>query len=369
VSIAQEFPTSRRAEVEAAAKVGTRIVALDGLRAVAVSVVILSHLFRTTFEGGFLGVDIFFVISGYIITERLLREHNATGTLSLSRFYVRRMKRLWPALLLLIVVATMLSLSTGRAWGKPMPPSAVWRDAVFAITSTMNIASAGAFGGQSFLGHTWSLAAEEQFYLIWPAVLLIALRGRFREHLPVMLLGAIGIVSLWRIVLTLHGAPPLRTYMGPDTRADALLFGCLLALVGTSRLPQRLLRLWIIPSAVLAYIVLHASLASSMVPIFGYSVIALCSAWLVAASAEDDGLFARALSLRPVQWAGLRSYSLYLWHPIVVGLLEETHMRERYAALIALPVIALLAEVSYRVAENALVNIRPPDRPSRRAST
>jgi peptidoglycan/LPS O-acetylase OafA/YrhL len=328
-----------------------RIVGLDGLRAAAILPVLLVHALPDWFSGGLIGVDLFFVISGYIISRGLLLEHEATGTISIRGFYRRRVRRILPPLVTLIVAVLALGTAIGSEWSPWLTYRAQWLEALAALSSTMNWWRGFGHGGLSYLGHTWSLSFEEQFYLVWPVTLLVLLRLLPRRRVPGLLIGAILLVVVWRSALALGGASVDRTYFGFDTRADALLVGCLLAVVGTSGLPEWTRRWWVLPAAAFAAMLFLAETNQRWLPLGGFTVIAMLAGWLVAAAVNAQGVLKDILSHRVVQWIGLRSYSLYLWHAPALGIVRLFGVRR----LIGLPLFFLLsfalAALSYHFIE------------------
>ncbi|MCM3926303.1 acyltransferase, partial [Frankia sp. AiPs1] len=206
---------------------GGRNPALDGVRALAVLCVLVFHM--DSLPGGYLGVDVFFVLSGFLITGQLLAERDRTGGVSLGRFYLRRAYRLLPAfwVLALVGLTAVVLLGIGTAGERSefldsLAASALYVNNYFQVVRQST--------GAGWLGHTWSLSLEEQFYLLWPLVLVALCRWPWvARRLPVVLLGGAAGVALWRNALVTSGAPGTRTYFALDTRADALLVGCALA--------------------------------------------------------------------------------------------------------------------------------------------
>jgi peptidoglycan/LPS O-acetylase OafA/YrhL len=288
--------------------------ALDGVRALAVAPVVGVHAFGLPHEGN-LGVDLFFVLSGFLITTLLLEERAATGRISFSAFYRRRAARLMPGLVLMLAIYTIVT--------RGADPWAV----VFGATYTSNIAhlldpSSGPFA----LGHLWSLAQEEQFYLLWPPLLLLLVR-----RWPALLTRLIGLmilaVVLEKVVLLSTGASLLRVYGGPDTHADPILVGCLFGvLFATGRAPK--VGRFGGPIALTA--VVGGVVTAEWVPILHATSIlrtafAVACAFLILAGIEGRSV-ARALSMRPFTFLGRISYSLYLWHVPIVAAAGATAM-------------------------------------------
>ncbi|MCU1452264.1 MAG: putative O-acetyltransferase [Acidimicrobiales bacterium] len=300
--------------------------ALDGLRALAVAVVVGYHLGRL--PGGFLGVDLFFVISGYLITTLLLGEVRSTGGVSLRRFWVRRFRRLLPALLVVLIAVTV----AGNAWLPSWRLGGLRTDALATLGYVANwrfIASGQSYFasgiGPSPLRHAWSLGIEEQFYVVWPVLVLLVLRfGRHRARAGVALVAGVGIVASVAWMAHLSSAADLsRPYYGTDSRAFTLLAGVLLAAVlapgrGRRAKPRAWRRTALAtlgPPALVAAGVAVAVAANDHRWMYrgGFVACASVAAALVAASTSDRGPFVWLLSVRPLRWIGRVSYGIYLW--------------------------------------------------------
>lgn len=334
-------------------KQSSRIAELDGLRAIAITLVILYHLSRVLFRGASMGVDIFFVISGYIITAGLLAERRRDGNISIKKFYLRRVRRIWPALIATVIFTLVSGAVIGENYLKP---------AGEALGSFMNWALAFRFAdpGLPALNHTWSLSTEEQFYLVWPLTLTLILRWR-RNSVVCALAVAIAAVTAWRYVLHFSGAPFERIHFAFDTRADQLLIGCLLAMIGARRLPALLSRMWFVPAAMLALVALLLPARVPLMATAGYTVIGISSAWLVTAAVEPVPIFSRLMTLPFVQWAGLRSYSLYLWHYPIYHLIDIANLPFVLKSVLLVAFTAFAAEISYRFIETPFLKRRVPD--------
>ena len=302
--------------------------ALDGTRAVAVLAVIGYHFGFTWVPGGFLGVDIFFVLSGYLITSLLLGEYDATHRIALADFWARRVRRLLPALLLLL-----LAVSVWVYWFAPVETwMARRRDLLWTLfyganwhfidTSQDYFAK---YAGASPLLHTWSLAIEAQFYFLWPLVFFAMVRIlRCRRWLMEAICVDAALASTIRMATLYDSAGISRSYYGTDSRAQELLVGVALALLSTRTSSQvRRRSLHIVLGVTLAAVVASfLLLLHDRTPFYyrgGSLVFALVVAgliWIVESS--PSGTLARALSLPPLPWIGRISYGLYLWHWFVI---------------------------------------------------
>ncbi|MFC9848465.1 acyltransferase family protein [Streptomyces sp. NPDC060223] len=330
--------TAGRGFPSAVQRVG-RVNGLDGLRTLAVATVLVYHVRPDILPGGSVGVDVFFTISGFVITRLLLAEYARTGTVGMSAFYRRRWRRLVPALFALCAVCAVLALTTSlRSFDGHLLA------VLLAATFLMNIVRAVQPGVYSDvtgpLAHTWSLGVEEQFYLVWPPVMILLLK-RLRARTVLIITAVLCTLPVvWRLSLWAPDAAH-RIYNSTDTRADQLLAGALVAVV-LARLPAgdpRLerLRVW---AGRLAWPALAAlALTAWQVPItggtgwwtpawytVGFLAVAVASATLVAGlELRPRGTLSRLLSLPPLAWTGRNlSYGMYLWHyPIarVLGLL------------------------------------------------
>jgi len=321
------------------------IPALDGVRACAALAVIGLHVAKSVLPGGYIGVDIFFVLSGFLITSLLVREADETRALDLPRFYVRRALRLLPALAALCAVQALVlaALPAARLRGPDLEGLAT------AATYTSSFfAAAGANLG--WFTHTWSLSDEEVFYLAWPVVILL-LRGS--RHLAPVVFAITGAAIGWHLVVALASGVD-RVYYPPDMRAEQLLIGCSLAVaVSRYRIQVPATAGGVAAAGLLAF-GLGAGHLALMTYLRGWTtLIAVASAVLVGAVATGNGTWLNRLFAGPPQlWLGRRSYGLYLWHPLAL-LLVITYGPG--SAMLRLPIVLLLsvamAAASYRFVE------------------
>ncbi|WP_078490689.1 acyltransferase family protein [Streptomyces scopuliridis] len=360
------FPSALRAD--------GRVRGVDGLRALAVGVVIVYHLEPGLLPGGALGVDVFFTISGFVITRLLLAEFARTGDVAMRSFYWRRWLRLVPALLAVCAVCAVLALTTRL-------PSfdGAWAAIVLAATFLMNIVRAAQPGtyssDTSLLSHTWSLSVEEQFYLFWPPVLVLLLR-RVGARTVLLCATALCLLPLvWRFILW-NPTAAHRIYNGVDTRADQLLAGAVLAVL-VARLhtdDPRLaaLRRWSARLAwpalgVLALIVWYVPMTGASawtMPWYtvGFLVTAVLSATVVAAlELQPRTWLSRGLSLAPLVWVGRNlSYGLYLWHYPLSRLVSDLGVDAAWHATATVAASFAAATASHYLIEKPLTRRKQP---------
>jgi peptidoglycan/LPS O-acetylase OafA/YrhL len=301
---------------------------LDGLRALAVAGVFLYHSRIDWLPGGFLGVDLFFVLSGYLITSLLLVEWEARNRIDLRRFWLRRARRLLPALVVVVLAALALAAIFARDDLAHTRSDAV--SSLLYYTNWHEIAANHSYfnimGRPSLLQHLWSLAVEEQFYVIWPLLLVPGLVFLGRKRLPIVVVAGIAgsAALMWMIY---KPTDPTRVWNGTDTRAFLLLMGIFLALIWphVERMRRSLPMLEILGVAALVATVLLFRQMHDYDPTLwqgGDLAASFCFMVLIAAVAHPKTGLGEALGIAPLRWLGERSYGIYLWHWPVIELMR-----------------------------------------------
>lgn len=329
-----------------------RATQLDGLRAVAVLFVFVHHASQSLVPGGFLGVDIFFALSGYLITTQLLGEQMSHGRLWLAGFYARRALRLMPALLAMTATVALV--------GTLMGSRVATKNLLAAATYLMDIYAPLTPSAGDAVGHTWSLAVEEQFYLVWPALLVVAFS---RSWSLVRVLVAAMLLSSASAGVLLLGADVgwSALYRSPVPHIAELAAGSLLAVaLRGARLAW--LRSQGVP--VVAVAALAAALPllhedNSALYLGGFTCIGLISAAVVGhVLIAPAGLAARMLKARPLVVLGERSYGFYLWHFPVLWYLSKCFSSRVTVALVGLLMSVVLCELSWRYVEQPFLRIK-----------
>ncbi|NOU88562.1 acyltransferase family protein [Paenibacillus sp. LMG 31460] len=304
---------------------------LDGLRALSVLAVIAYHLNNSLAPGGLLGVGIFFTLSGYLITDQLITQWQTTRQINLKDFWMKRARRLMPAMFFMLAIIGIWLLVFDRARLFSLQGDFVSVALYFNNWWLIfhNISYFESFGPPSPIGHLWSLAIEEQFYFLWPLILVFVLRFTPRRGQLIMftLIGAAASVLAMALVYNAN-MDPSRVYFGTDTRAFALLVGAALAMLWPSHnLPALVTRksrlmLDIVGGTGLIGILLmiwKTSEYDTSLYVGGLGLFSILSAIVTAVLAHPASLVAKLMSCPPLQWIGMRSYSLYIWHyPVII---------------------------------------------------
>jgi peptidoglycan/LPS O-acetylase OafA/YrhL len=339
---------------------------LDGIRAVAILAVFAFHS-GTRLHGAFIGVDIFFVLSGFLITTLLLQEWRDTGAIAMGDFYRRRAARLLPALFVTVAAVSViyavdrqLDLQTDLGFVGSVLAVIFYSSNWF---TAMNFNAVPAL-----FNHTWSLAIEEQFYLVWPPLLLLCLWRRWPpRRLLVLAVTLAGASAILRFILwNAHRGG--NTYFRSDTRADGLLLGCALAIVfGTHRGRSLLTRylgrpLALAAGATLLVFAIQAAPRDPLVYKGGLFGVVVCSAAVIAhVVCADRSWLTRLLAVRPLVWVGARSYGMYLFHIPVFAVIGASWLGDqpsRFVVPLQIAVTMLLAAASYRWIESYFMRRR-----------
>jgi peptidoglycan/LPS O-acetylase OafA/YrhL len=357
-----------------------RLPGLDGLRGIAVLAVIIYHADVSLLVGGFLGVDVFFVLSGFLITSLLIDELTKTNTVDRARFYMRRIRRLMPALFLVLFFSVLVS-------GLFVLDAAyhVRRDLPWAMTFVLNWSYL--FFEQSYfvnisrpplLQHLWSLSVEEQFYVIWPIMLIGLYKvkiGNLSPRTKIFIASSVLAIAstAWMVHLSVaNGFPipndPSRVYFGTDTHAMGLLVGCAAAALWRSeRLNERLTPdraaamngLGLLSIAGLAYFFLFVSELNEFLYRGGFLVLSILTAILVVIAAHPGLKFGQRLGNPVLKWFGDRSYGIYLWHwPIFVLMRSGIDIQwpDPIAFVVKVSIVLVIADLSYRYVEMPIRN-------------
>ncbi len=315
---------------------GSRIGGLDGLRAIAVTAVVIYHLGIEWLPGGFLGVDLFFVISGFLITTLLLTEVGVRGRIDFKGFYLRRARRLLPALVLMLIgtaiVVSTIATDVAEQFLRDLPGAALYVSNWWALGQEQSYFEL--IGRGNVLAHLWSLAVEEQFYLLWPVMLggicwVANRRGMSRRRLVlVVALGGAVASTLWMSWLSVsRGMPieadPTRVYFGTDTHAMSVLLGAALAAVWRPAhfrtvIPAgartAVIGAGVVGLAMTAWLFVTVTEYTPWLYRGGFLLAAAVFALVIAAATHPGAPVGRLLDVAPLRWVGERSYGIYLWH-------------------------------------------------------
>ncbi len=331
------------------------IEAITGLRTVSVLVVFLCHSYVDFFPGGFIGVDVFFVISGYLITSILLKEVARTGTISIAAFYKRRALRILPASLFCTLIVYLLGRNLLQFQGENAD-----LNAAASALSFMNWLRAFSTTTGGALGHYWSLAVEEQFYAFWSLIVLAVAAWRSARSVPKVAAVLLVLSMAWRTYLWMSGADAERLYNGLDTHCDGLLIGCIIAGLQEQLTRSGISHLW--PLAAAAFVAQLFLFDAQSQWLWLYIPAASLTAGLIVSSAIMPGNpLAGLLATRPLVFLGRRSYSFYLWHLPVISFFFASGISRSLWILPSLIICFLLSELSYRLIERPFLQFK--DRP------
>ena len=354
-----------------------QVKGLDGLRGLAVIAVVLYHFFPSLLPGGYLGVDLFFVLSGFLITSLLVREFHTSGTISLKDFWVRRFRRILPAAVSVLVMCTALVAWIGGDLAVGLRQQ--FLGTLFFVNNWTQIATSQSYFADNEIqvfAHYWSLAVEEQFYVIWPLLItgVFLISRRKPRRLPIFVATVLAIGSAVAMALIyVPGEDPTRVYYGTDTHAFGLLTGAVLSLLITSTKSDPQADSWAAAGkaesriagiiGTLALIGYGAQLF--LMPddaeityrggLFLTSVLGVLMVWGVV---REYGPMTPLFRTKVMRWFGQRSFSLYLWHWPVIMMLKalfegnQNSDKSWILGLVAVPISLLLSEISYQFIEN-----------------
>lgn len=347
------------------------IKGLDGIRAIAVIMVLAYHLKLALFKSGFLGVTVFFVLSGYLITGILISEVEEEGTIDLKNFWLRRIRRLVPAVMSMAVVIIFVSAVVNRIiftkGCKDFLASVLGFNNWWQIFNKISYFEAA--GVPSPFTHCWSLAIETQFYLIYPLILLgiyklVKSRGEGRANRGLLFAGVTLLLALISVILMIVLFDPQqdasRVYYGTDTRAFSLLFGALLAILWEYRMvPRRLsasvnMVLGSVSFAVLLVMTIAINGSSNFWYRGGQFFGTILTVLMVYAVSGRKTWLSRFLSNPVLKWMGDRSYSIYLWHYPIILLISKGIKASWWITLIEIVLSVVLSELSYRFIETPI---------------
>ncbi len=349
------------------------IPALDGLRAFAVIAVVLYHMNTNFLPSGLLGVTLFFVLSGYLITGILIKEWRQTGKLNLPTFWIHRVRRLFPAIVFMLCTVLVVTAFIGpdllTKLRKDLFPALFWFTNwwyIFQDTSYFE-----AMGAPSPVNHFWSLAIEEQFYVIWPPILLLLFRSKVKKNTIQRLIVVLAIVSVALMMfLYVPGGDPSRVYYGTDTRAFSLLIGAFLAFAFPSHRvcgkgkkglnPGQRKTVGLLGLVAFAAIIVMMIVVDAYSPFSYYGgilITSLLTGMLILALVDKRNLIAKFFSLPPLVYLGKISYGVYIWHyPILLIMTDFNAASETawYWHILQAIVILAVSAFSYHFVEQPI---------------
>ncbi|WP_225747279.1 acyltransferase family protein [Corynebacterium sp. Marseille-P4611] len=354
-----------------------QVKGLDGLRGLAVIAVVLYHFFPSLLPGGYLGVDLFFVLSGFLITSLLVREFRTSGTISLKDFWVRRFRRILPAAVSVLVMCTALVAWIGGDLAVGLRQQ--FLGTLFFVNNWTQIATSQSYFADNEIqvfAHYWSLAVEEQFYVFWPLLItgVFLISRRKPRRLPILVAAVLAIGSAVAMALIyVPGEDPTRVYYGTDTHAFGLLTGAVLSLQMTSTKSDPQADSWAAAGKAesrIAGIIGTVALIGYGVQLFlmpddaeityrgGLFLTSVLGVLMVWGVVREYGPMTPLFRTKVMRWFGQRSFSLYLWHWPVIMMLKalfegnQNSDKSWILGLVAVPISLLLSEISYQFIEN-----------------
>lgn len=358
-----------------------QVKGLDGLRGLAVLAVVIYHFFGDVLPGGYLGVDLFFVLSGFLITSLLVREYRVNNTISLKDFWIRRFRRILPAALVTLFIVTAIVTAIGGDIAVGIREQ--FLGTLFFVNNWTQIATSQSYFAENevqVFAHYWSLAVEEQFYIIWPLVTLgIFVFTQRRLHrsprrVPMLMTALLAVLSAAAMALLFTpGEDPTRVYYGTDTHAFGLLIGAFLSLAVTSTRNDPRVDSW--PSAgkfearaagaigalaLIGYVIQLLFMGDALAVTYqgGLLLTSVLGVLMIWGVIRETGPLTWVFRTNVMRWLGQRSFSLYLWHWPVIMILRalfdaDGHMDHKWIlGLVAVPIALLISEISYQHVEN-----------------
>ncbi|MGM1049239.1 MAG: acyltransferase family protein [Bacillota bacterium] len=352
---------------------------LDGLRALSVIAVIAYHLNLDWAQGGLLGVGVFFVLSGYLITDHIILEWKTYNRLSIKIFWIRRIRRLVPAMFCMLLVVALWLIIIDPARLQALKGD--FLSSIFYINNWYlifhEVSYFESFAPPSPIGHLWSLSIEEQFYLLWPLLLVIGLKLLPRKGKMILwILTCAAISTIAMAIIYEPGSDPSRVYYGTDTRAFALLIGAALAIIWPSwKLSGRIsspARSFLdisggIGILVLIVLIYRTNEYDDLLYRGGFLYLSMLTAVIIAVIVHPASHIGKLMGIKPFVWIGKRSYSLYIWHyPVIVLSTPVVNTEGPSFMRILMQIIAsvILASLSYKYVEepirrgNSVMNLR-----------
>ena len=358
-----------------------QVKGLDGLRGLAVLAVVIYHFFGDILPGGYLGVDLFFVLSGFLITSLLVREYRVNNTISLKDFWIRRFRRILPAALVTLFIVTAIVTAIGGDIAVGIREQ--FLGTLFFVNNWTQIATSQSYFAENevqVFAHYWSLAVEEQFYIVWPLVTLgifVFTQRRLRRsprRVPMLVTALLAVLSAAVMALLFTpGEDPTRVYYGTDTHAFGLLIGAFLSLAVTSTRNDPRVDSW--PSAgrfearvagaigalaLVGYVIQLLFMGDDLAVTYqgGLLLTSVLGVLMIWGVIRETGPLTWVFRTNVMRWLGQRSFSLYLWHWPVIMILRalfdaDGHMDHKWIlGLVAVPIALLISEISYQHVEN-----------------
>lgn len=333
---------------------------LDGLRAIAILAVMIFHAAPSFLPGGFLGVEVFFVLSGFLITSLLVTEYDSLGRIDFRNFYLRRGLRLFPGLIVMVGLVCL----AGSFLLKPESGERLVHDGILVFSYTYNWLRAFEIRTDGYLSHSWSLAIEEQFYFLWPPLLAFGLmKCKTRESLAKTVFTFALLAMIWRSIQLGQDVGLNRIYNGLDTRCDGILCGCAAAIaLSIQPLRERVgSRIGSIPATMALVIFAGLILSVSVFDLAAYTwslplTTGVTALLLAHSTLGEESWLRRLLAAPPLVWVGQRSYGLYLWHYPILRIGRDCGLNPSLTIGVAVVLTLLMAELSYRLIERPLLS-------------